>query len=123
MVVVLLVSWLSMLISATCTMPMPKAFVLKTAAVMDTCIHDSATKPAIQDTQDCSLKLCLDSTNDTVTDATRLIHPELPVFLLTLAWTFLSLFIFYAPVPIPRKADPPLGRRVLLIYQFCKLLN
>jgi len=122
-VVVLLVSWLSLLVSATCIMPMPTLFAAKAAPSMDACIHDHAAESAPQHPEDCSLKPCLNAANDSLTDSNRLLQPDMPVFLFTMAWVFLTLLFFYAPLSIPRKADPPLGRRILLIYQFCKLLN
>jgi hypothetical protein len=126
LVFVLLVSWISLAISATCTMPMPSALSELSAMPdhMPGCPDSGTpnhTTPKVM--QDCTLKPCLDSQTDSFPDFNRLAKPELPVFILSLIWTFCCLFLSYPPTKIPRKADPPLGRRVLLIYRFCKLLN
>jgi hypothetical protein len=69
---------------------------------------------------DCAFKTCLDSQANPLTDLTK---PDLPVFILVLILTFLCLFLSHPATKIPPKADPPLGRRILLIYRFCTLLN
>jgi hypothetical protein len=126
LVFVLLVSWISLTISATCTMPL----VLMTTSIhMPGCPESSATEQshlkdhASKAMQDCSFKPCLDSQNNSFTDFNRLTKPDLPVFILSLVWTFYCLFLTYPPIKVPRKTDPPLGRRILLIYRFCTLLN
>ncbi|MDD5580761.1 MAG: hypothetical protein PHY16_15980 [Methylobacter sp.] len=73
--------------------------------------------------QDCSFKPCVDSQANSLTDFNRLAKPDLPVVVLSLIWTFWYLFLSYSSPKIPRIADPPLGRRILLIYRFCTLLN
>jgi len=126
LVFVLLVSWISLTISATCTMP---SVSMASADHSQGCSephvsahlhhqdHDSKTM------QDCSLKSCLDSKPDSFTDFNRLAKPDLPVFILSFIWTFWCLLQIYSPIKVPLKTDPPLGRRVLLIYRFCTLLN
>lgn len=126
LVFVLLVSWISLTISATCIMPMPS---LLTAMIkhMPGCIESGTAEPHQDHTdktvQDCAFKPCIDSQNDSSTPINRLLKPDLPVFILVLIGTFLCLFLSYPPAKVPHKADPPFGRRILLIYRFCKLLN
>ncbi|MFI3156056.1 MAG: hypothetical protein QX199_07845 [Methylococcaceae bacterium] len=121
LVLVLLVSWISLTISATCTMPMPSALKAMSEH-MQGCA--GALKHTSNTMQDCSFKPCLDSQANSLTDSNRLVKPDnLPVFILVLILTFLCLFLSYPPPKIPPKADPPLGRRILLIYRFCTLLN
>jgi hypothetical protein len=126
LVFVLLVSWISLTISATCTMPL---VLMTTSNHMQGCPESSATEQshlkdhASKSMQDCSFKPCLDSQNNSFTDFNRLTKPDLPVFILSLVWTFCCLFLTYPPIKVPRKTDPPLGRRILLIYRFCTLLN
>jgi hypothetical protein len=125
LVFVLLVSWISLAISATCTMPMPSA-VAEIPEHMPGCPseHSDDQGYPTKSMQDCSFKPCLDSQNDSPTDFNRLVKPDLPVFILYLIGTFFCLFLSYPPTKAPlRKADPPLGRRILLIYRFCTLLN
>jgi len=126
LVFVLLVSWISLTISATCTMPL---VLMTTPDYMPGCPESGAPEQshlkdhASKAMQDCSFKPCLDSQSDSFTDFNRVTKPNLPVFILSFVWTFCCLFITYPPVKVPRKADPPLGRRILLIYRFCTLLN
>lgn len=126
LVFVLLVSWISLIISATCTMPVP-AVLSSMSDQMPGCSDSGASghhqTHAPDAMQDCAFKPCLDSENDTFTDLNRLAKPELPVFILSLIGTFLCLFFPYSPTKVPYKADPPSGRRILLIYWFCTLLN
>jgi hypothetical protein len=126
LVFVLLVSWISLTISATCSMPL----VLMTSSDhMQGCSESSVSDRSHQQDhaskaiQDCSFKPCLESQPDSFTDFNRLTKPDLPVFILSLVWTFCCLFLTYPPIKVPRKTDPPLGRRILLIYRFCTLLN
>lgn len=130
LVFVLLVSWISLTILATCTMPMPS--VLKAMsedmpgcsdtimAVGKTNHQDHASKAM----QNCTFKPCLDSQTHSLPDFNRLAKPDLPVLVLGLIWTLFTLFLSCLPKRVPRKTDPPpTGRRILLIYQFCTLLN
>jgi heme/copper-type cytochrome/quinol oxidase subunit 3 len=80
-------------------------------------------KDHAQAMQDCSFKPCLDSQSDSVTPFNRMTKLDMPVFILSLIWTFWCLFLTYPPTKVPRKTNPPLGRRILLIYRFCTLLN
>lgn len=123
LVFVLLVSWISLAISATCTMPMFSALTAMPEH-MPGCSDSGAPKHTSKDMQDCTLKPCLDSQTHSFPDFNRLAKPDLPVLILGLFWTFCCLFLSYPTTQVPRKkTDPPLGRRVLLIYRFCTLLN
>lgn len=120
LVFVLLLSWISLIISATCTMPMSsalKAMPEHMQGCSGTLKHSSETM------QDCSFKPCLDSQANPLTDSNRLGQPDLAVFIAVPILTFLCLLLSYPSPKIPPKADPPLGRRLLLIYRFCTLLN
>jgi hypothetical protein len=122
LVFVLLVSWISLTISATCTMPMPVVMAAMPDHMQgctDSGTHEHTPNP----TQNCVFKPCLDSQTNSLSDFNRLTKPDLPVFILALVSTFLCLVLSYPPTKVPHKADPPLGRRILLIYQFCTLLN
>jgi len=123
LVFVLLVSWISLTISATCTMPMPSVLTAMPDH-MQGCSESGAPKHTSKTMQDCTFKPCLDSQTHSFPDFHRLTKPDLPVFILSLIGTFFCLFLSYPPTKVPlRKADPPLGRRILLIYRFCTLLN
>ncbi len=122
LVFVLLVSWISLTISATCTMPMP--LVLTTISDhIPGCLDSGASAHTPKAMQNCTFKPCLDSKADSPTDFNRLAKPDLPVFIVVLILTFLCLRLSYPPTKVAPKADPPLGRRILLIYRFCTLLN
>jgi hypothetical protein len=126
LVLVLLLSWISLTVSATCSMP---SVLIAMADQLPACSeigeasqlhHPGHTSKALQD---CSFKLCLDSQANSFPDFNRLAKPDLPVITLSLIWTFWYLFLSYSLPKVPRIADPPLGRRLLLIYRFCTLLN
>lgn len=126
---VLLVSWLSLVISATCTMPMAST-LMAMSEHMPGCPQSFAPEhphhqdPAAKTMPDCSFKPCLDSQNSSHTQLNSPAKLELPVFILSLIGAFFCLLLSYPPTKVPlRKTDPPLGRRVLLIYRFCTLLN
>lgn len=126
---VLLVSLVSLAISATCTMPMPLALATMPdhmPGCSDTGMAGNANHQddASEAMQDCTLEPCLDSQAGSVTDLYRLIKLDLPIFILVFICTFLCLFTSYPPTKVPRKkTEPPVGRRILLIYLFCTLLN
>ncbi|MGZ8163398.1 MAG: hypothetical protein ACXWTT_11075 [Methylobacter sp.] len=126
LVLVLLVSWISLTVSAACSMP---SVLIAMADHLPACSeageashlhHQGHTSKALQD---CSFKPCLDSQANSFPDFNRLAKPDLPVVTLSLIWTFGYLFLSYSPPKVPRIDDPPLGRRILLIYRFCTLLN
>jgi hypothetical protein len=120
---VLLVSWLSMVISATCTMPMPSALKAMSEH-MPGCPDAGAANQSPKAMQDCSLKPCIDSQSNSLSDFNRVDKPDLPVLILGLIWTIFSLFVFFLPARVYRNNyPPPTGRRVLLFYRFCTLLN
>jgi hypothetical protein len=90
------------------------------AGVIENLHHDEHGHKA---SQDCTLKPCYSSQSDTFSEFSRLSNPEIPVFILCLMGLFWSLFLNYPATQTLRIPDPPLGRQVLLIYRFCKLLN
>ncbi|HEY8097343.1 MAG TPA: hypothetical protein VIE65_14780 [Methylobacter sp.] len=122
LVFVLLVSWISLAISATCTMPMPSVLTAMPDH-MQGCSDSGAPDHMPKAMQGCTFKPCLDSQANPLTDFNRLTKPDLPVFILTLVLTFLCLRLSYPTTKVIPKAGPPLGRRILLIYRFCTLLN
>ena len=123
LIYVLLVSWLSMVISATCTMPMPSALKAMSEH-MPGCPDAGAANQSPKAMQDCSLKPCIDSQSNSLSDFNRVDKPDLPVFILALIWTIFTLFVFFLPSRLYRNNyPPPTGRRVLLFYRFCTLLN
>lgn len=122
LVFVLLVSWISLTLSATCTMPMPSVMTAMPEH-MPGCSESGVLKHTSKTMQDCTLKPCLDSQNHSFTDINRLTKPDLPVFILSIVWTFWFLFLTYHPLRVSRKVDPPPGRPTPIIYLFCTLLN
>lgn len=73
--------------------------------------------------QDCSFKPCLDSHPNPAFEV-KIDKPQLPVFVLCLIGLIGCLFqCLLSPPLIPRAKAPPIGRRLLLIYRFCTLLN
>lgn len=116
-----LLSWLFMLLSATCTMAKPIA-TFERVAVSDDCAQagDHAAHPA--QTIDCSLQQCPDS-QPNPPFSFKLDQPDISPALLCLIW--LSGWLFaYRPllVHLKRLAIPP-GKPVALIYRYCILLN
>lgn len=127
LILVLMVSWLSMLISNTCMMPEPvfKSSVSTMPAgcgEMDSSAMHDGSHTAMPH-QDCSFKPCLDSHPNPVFEV-KIDKPQIPIFVLCLIGLIGYLFqcLFSTPL-IPRAKAPPIGRRVLLIYRFCTLLN
>jgi hypothetical protein len=126
LVAVLLVSWLSLLVSATCSMP--SSWRISSADAMPAGCSEPdnhslkhqghTTMPA----QDCSFKPCLDSQPNPAFGF-KIDKPDMPVFVLCLIG-LIGFLLHYFPIQrISRAAAPPIGRRILLIYRFCTLLN
>ncbi|MBL1262497.1 hypothetical protein [Candidatus Methylomicrobium oryzae] len=124
---ILMVSWLSMLISNTCTMP-ASTFAAPADSMPAGCAEMApsalqAGKHAAMPDQDCSFKPCLDSHPNPAFEA-KIDKPPMPIFALCLIGLLGWLSHCLISVPrIPRTTSPPIGRRVLLIYRFCTLLN
>jgi hypothetical protein len=126
LVFVLLVSWLSLLISATCSMP--GSWRVSSSETMPvgcpepgnpSSDHKGHTSNPVQD---CSFKPCLDSQPNPAFSF-KIDKPQMPVFVLCLIG-LIGYLLYY--VPIQRISDakaPPIGRRILLIYRYCTLLN
>ncbi|MEY4592485.1 MAG: hypothetical protein RIR18_1380 [Pseudomonadota bacterium] len=129
LVYVLLVSWISLVISATCVMPMPSVLSVTPDHMPGCPDADMAGNIGHQDhtpqtLEDCTLTPCLDSQPHSLPDFNRLAKPDLPVLILGLFWTFCCLFLSYPPPQVLRKKTDSLpGRQVSLIYRFCTLLN
>lgn len=125
---VLMVSWLSLLISNTCMMPAstfatPVDSMPAGCAEMDAAVAMHVGGDTAMPHQDCSFKPCLDSHPHPAFQV-KIDKPQLPVFLLCLIGLIGFLLRYHSSVPpLPRTTAPPIGRRVLLIYRFCTLLN
>jgi hypothetical protein len=127
---VLMVSWLSMLLSNTCAMPgstfhssantiMPEGCTEMASSASQHGGHTAMAMPH----QDCSFKPCLDSHPNPAFEV-KIDKPQLPVFVLCLIGLIGCLFhCLLSLPPIRRTKAPPIGRRVQLIYRFCTLLN
>lgn len=126
LVCVLLVSWVSMLISARCAMP-AQWRVAAADAMPAGCsepANHSPKHPGHTSTplKDCSFAPCLDSQPNPAFGF-KADKAEMPVFILCLIWLLGCLFHTLPARRIPRATVPPDGRRIRLIYQFCTLLN
>jgi hypothetical protein len=126
LVFVLLVSWLSLLISATCSMPNSWG-VSSSKAMPAGCPEPGNPSPdhkghASNPVQDCSFKPCLDSQPNSAFSF-KIDKPQMPVFVLCLIG-LIGYLLYYAPIQrISHAKAPPIGRRILLIYRYCTLLN
>ncbi|MFA5983788.1 MAG: hypothetical protein WC782_07200 [Methylococcaceae bacterium] len=115
-------SWIALALSATCTMPMPSALQAMSGH-MPGCSESGVLKHISKTMQDCTLKPCLDSQTHPFPDFNCFAHPDLPVFILAIAWMIVYLIQFFLRIIPPQKTKFPPGRQVLLIYWFCSLLN
>ena len=126
LVFMLFVSWISLIISETCTM---SSALITTSDHMQGCsesgvpVHSQHQDHASKSMQNCSFKPCLETQSDSFIDFNRLNRLDFPVLMGSLIWTFWCLFLTLPPTKVSCKTDPPLGRRILLIYRFCTLLN
>jgi hypothetical protein len=122
---VLLVSWLSLLVFATCSMP---AQWRTTSDAMPTgCSEPESHAQGHQEhgpkpQQDCSFKPCLESQVNPGFGY-KLDKPQMPAFVLCLSWLVGCLFRHVQKRRIPCPTAPLPGRRIPLIYRFCILLN
>jgi hypothetical protein len=116
-VLVALLCWLALLVSATCTMP------LRTSpAVMAGCPEQRTPHQDHIPKTDCSFKPCLDSRSGPGVAAGEQ-PPKLPLIALWVVWLAAGWLSPIRHLRIPRPPDPPSGRWVPLIYRFCVLLN
>jgi hypothetical protein len=126
LVFVLLVSWISLLVSASCAMP--STWRVSPADAMPVgCSGQDGHAPMHpghhpQPVQDCSLKPCAESLSKPVYGF-KSNNPEMPIILLCLIWLVGDWLSSHPNPRTPRADSPPDGRRVLLIYRFCTLLN
>jgi hypothetical protein len=73
--------------------------------------------------QDCSFQPCLDSPPNPAFEV-KIDKPQVPIFMLCLIGLIGFLLPYTPRQPrIARAMAPPIGRRILLIYRFCTLLN
>jgi hypothetical protein len=116
-----------MLVSATCAMP--SLWRGSAVDVMPAGCSESghlASQPvghvAMSD-QDCSFQPCLDSPPNPAFEV-KIDKPQVPIFMLCLIGLIGFLLPYTPRQPrIARAMAPPIGRRILLIYRFCTLLN
>ncbi|MGJ0516651.1 MAG: hypothetical protein ACR65O_12990 [Methylomicrobium sp.] len=115
-----------MLISNTCMMP-ASAFQTSASSMPAGCeemdssaLHEDGHTAMPH--QDCSFKPCLDSHPNPAFEV-KIDKPQLPAFVLCLIGLIGYVFHGLLIQRIPRATAPPIGRRVLLIYRFCTLLN
>jgi hypothetical protein len=126
LVFVLLVSWLSLMVSATCTMPSPWR-VSSSDAMPAGCSEPGNPSPKHQGhttmpTQDCSFKPCLDSQPNSAFSF-KIDQLQMPIFVLCLIG-LIGYLLYHVPIQrIAHAQAPPIGRRILLIYRYCTLLN
>lgn len=121
--VVGLFAWLAFLISATCAMPV---MVQAMPDLMQAC-PDQMGQPGHPEAPSkmlkaCSFKPCLEPQPNPVFPASPQ-SGELPMLALFLILVFDAWLRADLVSRIPRGLDPPLGRRIPLIYRFCTLLN
>ena len=126
LVFVLLVSWLSLLVSATCSMP--SSWRVSSADAMLAGCSESGNHPhehkghTTMPAQDCFFKPCLDSQPNSAFSF-KIDKPQMPIFVLCLIGLIGHLLYYVLIQRIPRATAPPIGRRILLIYRYCTLLN
>jgi hypothetical protein len=127
MVFVLLVSWVSMLVSATCSMPnswrMPSADVMS-AGCADPDSHTPKHQGhTVKPVQDCSLKPCPDSQPNPLSGF-KIDQPDMPpMIILCLSWLIGHWLNDRMSRRVHCPTVPPDGRRVPLIFRYCTLLN
>ncbi len=126
LVFLMLASWIAMILSATCTMP---SILVGSSSPMPGCPESGASgqphhyEENSKAMEDCTFKSCLDTQSDSFSDFNRLVKPDLPLIILFLVWAFWRLFFTPSSSRVLPKTGPPFGRRILLIYRFCTLLN
>ncbi len=126
LVFVLLVSWISMLVSATCAMPgslhASSAVTMSTGCPEPEHLSLQPNGQASMPDQDCSFNPCLDPQPNPAFEF-KIDKPQLPLFALCLIG-LVGYLLRYVPIQrISRATAPPIGRRILLIYRYCTLLN
>jgi hypothetical protein len=124
LVAVMLLSWLSMLVSVSCVMPMPvaSAVVSDMPADCEQSMPHAEQHRFVTQFQDCAFKNCADFQSDRVFSF-KLDKPQLPLLIFCLIWLSAELFSYYAPRYIPFIIRPPGSKPLPLFYRFCSLLN
>lgn len=121
-VYVLLVSLFFLTISAPCSM---SSWLLMSSQTfgLSKINHSHHQDHSPESSQDCSFKPCLEKNSKQFSEISRLLKLDLPIFILSIICTLSYLFPDNFVTKVHRINDPPVGRRVLLIYRFCTLLN
>jgi hypothetical protein len=126
LVFALLVSWISMLVSATCSMPnswrMPSADAMSAGCPNPDSHAAKHQGHAVKPVQDCSLKPCPDSQPNPLFGF-KIDQPDMPLIILCMAWLIVHVRNDRMSRRVRWPAMPPDGRRVPLIFRFCTLLN
>jgi hypothetical protein len=122
----MLTSWLFMLVSSTCVMPMPRQIPVVNAmpaGCSDAAHHhDSQVAQVNQQTQDCVLKACPDAQPHPVFNF-KTDKPDIPVFILCLTWLAVAFLSPRRLRVIPHWHRPPFADPIPIRYRFCSLLN
>ncbi|MGZ8217504.1 hypothetical protein [Methylomagnum sp.] len=118
-IVLAVLAWLALTLSATCVMPLWGAV----PTAMTACLDSSGPHPAPISKPDCSFKSCLESQSGPVFAANPDRSPEPPLAILCLVWIVGGWFQSQPALRAAWRGDPPSGRRIPLIYLFRVLLN
>ncbi len=120
----MMVSWLFMLVSATCVMPkqLQSTHVAEAVSDCDESSHINHNLHTATAEPDCTLKLCPDSQSN-LPFTVKLDQPQVPLFLLCLLWLSGCLFTYRPIQSRLKRLDIPLAKPVPLFYRFCILLN
>lgn len=126
LVFLILMSWISLLVSVTCSMP-SSMFMSSSDAMPAGCSEMDNSSPkqkghTTMPAQDCFFKPCLDSQTNSASNF-KLDIPQMPLFVLCLIG-LIGYLLYHLPIqPISHAKASPIGRRILLIYRYCRLLN
>jgi len=123
LILVMLISWLFMLVSGTCAMPMPMQISAAKSmpALCSEATHHQTTHFSPQ-LQDCTLKSCPDSQPNSSPNF-KINKLQTPVFVVCLIW-LCSYFFYTSPsFAVSKLTRPPTAKPISLIYRFCTLLN
>lgn len=126
LVLIVLMSWLFMLVSSTCAMPMPKqmpAFNAMPAGCSDAAHHhENLVAQVKQQTQDCALKACPDSQPNPAFNF-KADKSDIPVFIFCLTWLIVYGFSSRRLQVITHRSSPPFANPIPIRHRFCTLLN
>lgn len=124
LVLIVLTSWLFMLVSSTCAMPMPRQIpVAKTMPVgCSDANHHTPDAQLSQPNQDCVLKACPDSQPNPAFNF-KIDKPDVAVLILCLTWLIGAILSPRRLHLIPHRHRPPFADPIPIRYRFCTLLN